>query len=210
MYKYACLFNLNSEKDLKKDLEKYLSNKYIENKSNSYILAQEIELEKYHNTVSINKINTSEIVVYPLELVFIIFFNRVKDLKEYDFLLSYKPIILSDNQFVSRIFESKLSNNLTMISMELDKRYGQESINLIGNTIHNVDFFKDFDVFDYNSGWNIKEYAFQPTYSKYSLKIKSPNRVEFNKKLDEDEIKKIIKDILNIIVRNNKDAEERK
>lgn len=206
MYKYACLFDLNNEKKLKKDLEKYLSSKYIEGKNNSYILAQEIELEKRYNTIFINKINTSEIVVYPLESVFIIFLNKVKDLKEYDFLLNYKPIYLADNQFVSRIFESELSKNLTMISMELDKRYGQESINLIGNTIHNVDFFEDFEVFDYDSWWNIKEYAFQPTYSKYSLKIKSPNRIEFNKKFNEDEVKKIIKDILYIIVRNNKDV----
>ena len=60
-------------------------------------------------------------------------------------------------------------------------------------------------MFRYDSYWKIKEYGFQPIFSKYSIKIKTPNRIEFNKKMNENEVNSLIQKLLLMIEVNRGD-----
>ena len=205
MYKYAFLFFLDNKLDLQSDLDKYLSKTYIKNDNKSYILSQNIKLTTSENTIFIDKYITTKINIYAEESIFIIFTNRVKDINEFDFLLNYKPVNLTSNMFVKRIFDKGISNNLTMISLECNEEYGEETINFIGNLIDKDYSFEEFDVFRYDSYWKIKEYGFQPIFSKYSIKIKTPNRIEFNKKMNENEVNSLIQKLMLMIEVNRGD-----
>lgn len=202
MYKYAFLFHLDNKFVLEEDLEKYLSERYIQDDNSSYILSQNIKLKTNNNTVFINKLTTSKVNIYPKESLFIIFTNRVKDIKKFDFLLNYRPINLANNIFVKEIFNNGISKNLTMISLESDENYGVDSINFIGNLIEEDYSFKEFGIFRNDSLWRIKEYAFQSIFSRYSIKIKAPNRIEFSPKMNNDEINMLIDKLILMIEGN--------
>lgn len=201
MYKYAYLFYVNNEFVLEEDLKEYLSEEYIKDKNNSLVLCQNMKITSDKNTIFIDKSITSKINIYTKNSIFIIFTNRVKDIKKFNFLLKYNPVNLVDNRFVKEIFKNGFSENLTMISIESDKTFGEESIDLVGNSIHSDNYFEEFGIFRSDSWWKIKEYGFQPIFSKHGIKVKEPNRIEFNKKMCEDEINSIIKKLL-FMVRN--------
>lgn len=202
MYRYVFLFRFEDIENFKKDIFKHLNQLYVDNEKESYILSQEVEIRKSKNTIYLNKLNTVEIRLYKKDYIFGVFTNKVKDLKQYKFLMNYYPINLVNNTFVNKVFKSGFSNNLTKISIEVDKKYGQESFELIGNKLFDIDIFNDVDVFNYNSIWNIKEYTFQPSLSKYCIKIKEPNRIEFNKNILSDVGEKIIRSIISILLRD--------
>lgn len=206
MYKYAFLFHLDNKFALEEDLEKYLSERYIQDDNSSYILSQNIKLKTTNNTVYINKLITSKVNIYPKESLFVIFTNRVKAIKKFDFLLNYRPVNLVNNIFVKEIFNNGISKNLTMISLESDESYGVDNINFIGNLIDKDYSFKEFGIFQNDSWWKIKEYAFQPISSKYSIKIKAPNRIEFSNKMNNDEINTIL-DKLILMIEVNQDGD---
>lgn len=203
MYRYAFLYFFNRKNSLKDDLEEYLFNNYNKNKDETYILSQQIELRKYDNTIFIDKFNTCEIKVYQMYSIFIVFCNKIKDVKKYNFLSKYKLINICDNMFVNKIFKYKVSKNMTKFFIELDPQYGEENLELMGNMINNENMINELDIFNYNSYWNIKEYKFQPSCSKYNISIKAPNRIEFNRKMNNDEINKIITNILPLIEDKN-------
>lgn len=195
MYKYAFVYRANNINSLKEDLEAYL----VRDKDKSYILSQQLELKKSNNIIYINKLDTSEVRVYRNKLIFIIFINKIKDIKEYKFLSKYDSINLTRNQLVSNIFSLGFSNNLTQISMESAGKYGEDKFDLMGNKLFKIDIFDDLGVFEHNSEWNISEYTFQPNNSQYCIKIKSPNRIEFNKRIDQETFEENVNEIINIL-----------
>lgn len=47
--------------------------------------------------------------IYENDNIFIILANKIKDIKEYNFLSKYNVIDLTDNRFVNNIFQHGLS-----------------------------------------------------------------------------------------------------
>ncbi len=199
MYRYVFLFRFEDIEVLKNDIFNHLSQVHIDKEKESYILSQEVTIRKSENAIYFNKLNAVEIKIYKKDNIFGIFTNKVKNIRQYKFLMNYSPINLVNNEFMIKVFKNGFSNNLTKISIEVDKKYGQETLELMGNRLFDIDIFKDLDVFNYNSAWHIKEYSFQPGLSKYCIKIKEPNRIEFNKKILSDVGDKIIQSIILIL-----------
>lgn len=199
MYRYVFLFRFEDIEVLKNDIFNHLSQVHIDKEKESYILSQEVTIRKSENAIYFNKLNAVEIKIYKKDNIFGIFTNKVKNIRQYKFLMNYSPINLVNNEFMIKVFKNGFSNNLTKISIEVDKKYGQETLELMGNRLFDIDIFKDLDIFNYNSAWHIKEYSFQPSLSKYCIKIKEPNRIEFNKKILSDVGDKIIQSIILIL-----------
>ena len=199
MYRYVFLFRFEDIEVLKNDIFNHLSQVHIDKEKESYILSQEVTIRKSENAIYFNKLNAVEIKIYKKDNIFGIFTNKVKNIRQYKFLMNYSPINLVNNEFMIKVFKNGFSNNLTKISIEVDKKYGQETLELMGNRLFDIDIFKDLDIFNYNSAWHIKEYSFQPSLSKYCIKIKEPNRIEFNKKILSEVGDKIIQSIILIL-----------
>lgn len=201
MYRYAFLFKFEDIEMLKLDLVNY-SNKDKGDKVKYYILSQQMQIKKLENIIYFNRLNTVEIRIYEKYYIFIVFTNKIRDIMKYNFLINYSKINLVDNRFVEEVFRLGFSNNLTSISLETDKNYGEETLNLVGNKLFNIDIFEDMNIFEDNSIWNISEYSFQPILMKYCIKIKAPNIVEFNKKMLKTSREKIIDIIISIVMRD--------
>lgn len=200
MYKYAFIYKLNEIELLKNDLNEYL----IKDINETYILGRKLELKKANNIIYINKVNISEVRIDRENLIFIIFVNKIKEVKEYKFLLRYVPIDISQNKFVNNIFKLDISNNLTKISLELNENYGIDKLELMGNNLFEIDIIEEMDIFKDNSQWHIKEYTFQPIKSKYCVRIKAPNRIEFSNRINNDDFEEVIAQIIRVYERSNK------
>lgn len=183
MYKYAFFYNYNNLKDLIEDACQY---KFEINHNQPYLFETIINSDNTEDIIFFHQEDTIKIRFIPEKLIFVVFINKVKYLGNLKFLNRYTPLnittIINNNSF-----QKKLVKNLTKIVLELSTSYEKEHFELIGNYLSDSIYLEGIDYLNNNSNLIIQEYIFQPPGYKHTIKIKNPNRLEFNSKIHDTE-----------------------
>lgn len=157
--------------------------------------------ERYHNGRYEKYENIAEdikIIIYKdVKILAIQQINSQKCMKIKGLSLLKKVNLLDKKVFLT-LFEKSFSKNLCNIKIDIDMDGEEEDIvEFMGHRLLEQNLLEQFDFYDKDSNITIKAYELQPKGYRYLVKVSLVNKLEFNTKYNDDEIARVI---LNLIV----------